>query len=124
MLPLGPSSSDVDKRGERRASLALATHNDMGLDMDVDNLPSSRFPPSSKNNDVAIRAGSGMYADREGSDLPIGPRAMTSKVSVSTSSSMISVASSPTTPFIHQGGAGGRTRERSPPPHMAGNHDG
>ena len=126
MPPSGPSS-DADRRGDRRASVALALPaNEMGMDIDIDILPPSRIPSSSKNtnNDMPIRAGSGMYADREAADLPKGPRAMASKVSATTSGSTINAASSPTTPFMYPGGTVGRIRERSPPPHMAGNNDG
>lgn len=96
--------------------------------MDVDSLPPSRAPPL-RTNDITIRAGSGMYADREqpADALPKAPRAMASKVSVTNTSLPPAISpSTPTTPFSTQRSASGQEfvpdkRERSPPPHIGRN---
>ncbi|KAF9455876.1 hypothetical protein BDZ94DRAFT_511820 [Collybia nuda] len=99
------------------------------MDVDVnDHPPTSRIPPSPSsrkpNDEAGPRAGSGMYADREGDPAgdapPRGPRAM-AKPSVSTpGSGYASHSISPTTPFGYGPNAGNRPRDRSPPLHIQG----
>jgi hypothetical protein len=83
--PSGPSSAP--KTRGRYDSMPVvnelpAPRNHGAMDVDSPSLQRD----SGRMNEISIRAGSGMYADREsGSDLPKAPRAMASKVSASSS---------------------------------------
>lgn len=126
-------SNDRDRRGERRLSGTAYSHllapSESIMDIDVDDHPStSRIPPSPSsrkpNDEPGLRIGSGMYADREtvtaGDALPRGPRAMAKPLVSTSGSGYTSHSTSPTTPFGYGPSAGGRPRDRSPPPHLQG----
>jgi len=105
--------------------------------MEIDSVPPVRSPPL-RVNDMPIRANSGMYADRElqrveistsTDTAPKGPRAMTNRMSVTSSASFAQSPSlSPSTPIYTQRHSGGQDRgtnralQRSPPPHVAINN--
>lgn len=125
--PSGPSAGPAGGRRRHDPGFNHAARNAM----DVDSAPNPPKPPPIKINDVPIRANSGMYADRvenisgttSSTDAaPRGPRAMSNKNGPSHGTSP---AISPTTSMYTQRGQdyqGGRMRERSPPPHLAGNN--
>lgn len=135
MPPSGPSAaSTIRGRGHPSNEMAITPHDSPALrdrdSMDVDITPPSRAV-GLRMNDQPIRAGSGMYADREptNTDLPKGPRAMSSKVSANTAypPTMTSPPTSPTMSFPPQRNvsgqdyAGNGMRERSPVPRQRNN---
>ncbi|KAJ7201561.1 hypothetical protein GGX14DRAFT_655311 [Mycena pura] len=136
-LPSGPRQSRVlgqDGRSNYPPSLTMQIDTDMIPPRDT--LPASQSPsavqaPPPSHGPPAgpaapIRAGSGMYADREalatpvsasgdGGSLPRGPRAMT----VPTPTGPYGYGVGP--PGVYEGGhTRGRGRDRSPPPHLGG----
>jgi hypothetical protein len=124
--PSGPSFTSVSKIRGKNESIDYPNESPALRDrdiMEVDNIPPSRTS-SFRTNETTIRAGSGMYADREqSSDLPRGPRAMSGKSSAPTpypptgrprSSSPPPYADRNVPVQEHSN----RFRDRSPPPHM------
>jgi hypothetical protein len=101
-------------------------HSEVTMNVDVNDhhSTSSRPPPSpSRNSDSqsGLRAGSGMYADRESDVPPRGPRAMATKPPSHMSDGVSPIPSlgaslSPTTPYAYGPNAGSRGRDHSPPP--------
>jgi hypothetical protein len=130
------SGADRDgsgRRNDRRPSGVSYTQSlsqsEVVMEVDVNDhhSTSSRIPPSplSRNPEAqaGLRAGAGMYADREGGGNdapPRGPRAMASKHMPDDGFPLPSAPLSPTPPYAHGTNAGGRGRDRSPPPHQLG----
>lgn len=112
----GPATNAAEFDRESRIS-----RHDNPMDVDREDLPSSssRYPPSPRH-DVAIRPGSGMYADRDvvnTADAPRAPRAMATKGPHISPVSQFSKTPLPPAVLYPNGPA--RGRERSPPPHFA-----
>jgi hypothetical protein len=137
MQRMMPPSSGIDRDGSGRRSDRRSSgtpyaqslpHSEIVVDVDIDDHPStsSRIPPSPSMTSEAqagLRAGAGMYADREngvGDVLPRGPRAMASKPPPDGALPPPSASLSPTTPYAYVPSAGGRGRDRSPPPQQQG----
>jgi WW domain len=121
-----------DRRSSSTAYAQSLPQSEVVMDVDVNDhsSASSRIPPSPSRNSEAqagLRAGAGMYADREGgvSDvLPRGPRAMATKPPVHMPDGGFpppqSASLSPTTPYVYGHNADGRSRDHSPPPQQTG----
>ena len=128
VLPSGPSATSGPRVRSSRDTPFNPNESSALRDrdlVDVDNLPPSRA--SFRTNDTSIRAGSGMYADREQStDVPRGPRAMSSKPSTAPYPPLPpSPSASPSTffaqrPLPSHDRPANRFRERSPPSNNEG----
>lgn len=128
MMP--PSSTtDRDSSGKQDDRLSFGStyaqslpHSEVMMDLDINDRhsTSSRLPPSpSRNSDSqpGLRAGAGMYADRESDVPPRGPRAMATKPTSYMPDGVSPIPSaSPTTPYAYGPNAGSRGRDHSPPP--------
>jgi hypothetical protein len=132
-LPSGPRQSSG------RAGSRIAVQVDTDMPSPRDGQPPSSQPTSAAVTHVApagpsapIRAGSGMYADREalatpvsastdGGGVPKGPRAM--NVTTPTGSYGFASGGAPSAGGLEGGYGRGRGRDRSPPPHLGGHGD-
>ncbi|KAJ6532754.1 hypothetical protein DFH09DRAFT_1182189 [Mycena vulgaris] len=136
-LPSGPrrGGPGLDTRGNRPPPLSMPMEVDDAPPRPPPSQPAASYVPPIHSRDAVlagpaapIRAGSGMYADREalatpvsgstdGGSVPRGPRAMSSAVPTGSYG-----YGGP--PSAFEGGFGrGRGRDRSPPPHMGGHGD-